>query len=106
MRRWPAGFTSGITTAVVDIVLSDHVELGGFLMVIAIVVAMMITRELVNRAHQVLGKRRRRFDVGRRALAVRNRFLVRWSGCAPVSWRACFPRFEVHSELVPGPLQD
>jgi hypothetical protein len=33
------------------------VELGGFLMVIAIVLAMMITRELVNRIYRALGEK-------------------------------------------------
>jgi hypothetical protein len=42
---------------VIDIVFGDHVELGGFLMVIAIVLAMMITRELVNRIYRALGEK-------------------------------------------------
>jgi hypothetical protein len=41
---------------VVDIVFGDHVELGGFLMVIAIVLAMMVSREIVGRAYLALGK--------------------------------------------------
>lgn len=41
---------------VVDIVFGDRVELGGFLMVIAIVLAMMIARELVARAYSALGE--------------------------------------------------
>jgi hypothetical protein len=41
---------------VVDIVFGDHVDLGGFLMVIAIVLAMMIARQLVNRAYLALGE--------------------------------------------------
>lgn len=40
---------------VVDIVFGDHVDLGGFLMVIGIVVAMMVARELVNRVYIALG---------------------------------------------------
>jgi hypothetical protein len=40
---------------IVDIVFGDHVELGGFIMVIGIVVAMMVARELVNRAYLALG---------------------------------------------------
>ena len=40
---------------IVDIVFGDHVELGGFLMVIGIVVAMMVARELVNRVYLALG---------------------------------------------------
>lgn len=41
---------------VVDIIFGDRVELGGFLMVIAIVLAMMIARELVGRAYLALGE--------------------------------------------------
>lgn len=41
---------------VVDIMFGEHVELGGFLMVIAIVVAMMIARELVGRIYLALGE--------------------------------------------------
>lgn len=41
---------------VVDIVFGDHVELGGFLMVILLVLAMMIARELVNRIYLGLGE--------------------------------------------------
>ena len=41
---------------VVDILFGDRVELGGFLMVIAIVLAMMIARELVGRSYLALGE--------------------------------------------------
>lgn len=47
---------------VVDIVFGDHVELGGFLMVIAIVVVMMVSRELVSRAYLALGEEERAGD--------------------------------------------
>ncbi len=41
---------------VIDIVFGDHVELGGFLMVIAIVVSLMVARELVSRIYLALGE--------------------------------------------------
>jgi hypothetical protein len=40
---------------VVDIVFGEHVELGGFLMVIALVLAMMIAREAFARIYAALG---------------------------------------------------
>jgi hypothetical protein len=41
---------------VVDIVFGDHVELGHFIEVVALVLALMITRELVHRLFLALGK--------------------------------------------------
>lgn len=42
---------------VVDLVFGEHVELGGFLMVIAIVVTMMVARALVSRLYLALGEK-------------------------------------------------
>ena len=41
---------------VIDIVFGDHVELGGFLSVIFLVIAMMVAREVFARIYQALGK--------------------------------------------------
>ncbi|MGD8464242.1 MAG: hypothetical protein PVI09_10300 [Anaerolineae bacterium] len=41
---------------VVDVVFGDHVELGGFLSVLSLVLVMMITREIVQRIYVSLGR--------------------------------------------------
>jgi hypothetical protein len=41
---------------VVDIVFGDHVELGGFITVLTLVLVMMITREIVQRIYLSLGR--------------------------------------------------
>jgi hypothetical protein len=41
---------------VVDVVFGDHVELGGFITVLALVLVMMITREIVQRIYVYLGR--------------------------------------------------
>lgn len=40
---------------VVDIVFGDHVELGGFLSIIFLVIAMMVAREVFARIYEALG---------------------------------------------------
>ena len=42
---------------VVDIVFGTHVELGGFVTVLTLVLVMMITREIVQRIYLALGRR-------------------------------------------------
>jgi hypothetical protein len=42
---------------IVDIVFGDHVELGGFVTVLTLVLVMMITREIVQRIYLGLGRR-------------------------------------------------
>jgi hypothetical protein len=42
---------------VIDIIFGDHVDLGGFLMVIGLVIAMMVTREVFARIYTALGER-------------------------------------------------
>ncbi len=41
---------------VIDIIFSEHVELGTFLDVVFLIIALMIARELVVRAYQALGE--------------------------------------------------
>jgi hypothetical protein len=41
---------------VVDIVFGDHVELGSFISVLSLVLVMMITREVVQRIYETLGR--------------------------------------------------
>jgi hypothetical protein len=41
---------------VIDIIFGEHVELGGFLMVIAIVITLMVSREVINRIYVALGE--------------------------------------------------
>ena len=40
---------------VVDIVFGEHVELGGFLMIVGLVLALMATREIFARIYRALG---------------------------------------------------
>jgi hypothetical protein len=42
---------------VVDIVFGEHVELGKFLDVIVLVIALMVAREIVQRIYLALGER-------------------------------------------------
>jgi hypothetical protein len=41
----------------VDLVFGEHVELGKFLDVILLVIALMVAREIFNRIYQALGDR-------------------------------------------------
>jgi hypothetical protein len=56
MSVWFILFSSKfVILEVVDLIFGDHVELGGFLHVIGLVIAMMVAREVFDRIYKSLG---------------------------------------------------
>jgi hypothetical protein len=56
LSMWVVLFLSKfVILEVIDLIFGDHVELGGFIDVLALVLTLMITRELVQRLYEALG---------------------------------------------------
>jgi hypothetical protein len=56
MSTWVILFLSKfLILEVVDLVFGDHVELGKFVQVLSLVIALMVAREVVQRIYMALG---------------------------------------------------